>query len=171
MFILDFIKELNIFDISFIAVSILSLFLAIKNGFLKSTLNLLKWILLIYIIKHSFYYIRPILDSYVQNQTIADIIILISVLIISFILLTIATRIMIAIIEPKNTGLVAISLSAVMGIFRAYIIFVIIIFFINTNVNLEYISNLIDESEFREIMQIGVTLIGDLPERIDDLTS
>ena len=51
---LSLFQKFNIFDILFILASLISLFLAIKNGFIKSILNLFKWLLIIYVIKNSF---------------------------------------------------------------------------------------------------------------------
>ena len=167
---LSIFQKFNIFDILFILASLISLFLAIKNGFIKSILNLFKWMLIIYIIKNSFILLRPFLDSYIQNQTLSDIIIFISVTIISYIILTIIVRILDAIIQPKISGPVGFSLSAIMGLVRAYIIFAIIIIFVNTSVSIEYVSNLIDKSELIDLFKIGISIIGDIPRRLDQIS-
>ena len=167
---LSLFQKFNIFDILFIIASSISLFLAIKNGFIKSILNLFKWLLIIYIVKNSFSHLRPFLDNYIQNQTLADIVIFISVLIISYIFLTIIVRVLDAIIQPRISGPVGFSLSAIMGLFRAYIIFALIIFFVNTSVSIDYISNLIDESELVDLFNMGISIIGDIPKRLDQIS-
>ena len=63
----------NAFDIIFILVCFISIFFAIKNGLIKSFFNLLKWILIIYIIRNVFSYLRPVFDTYIPNQTMADV--------------------------------------------------------------------------------------------------
>ena len=167
---LSIFQKFNIFDILFILAIIVSLFLAIKNGFIKSILNLIKWLLIIYIIKHSFTYLRPLLDNYIKNQTFADILIFISVAIISYIIFTIIVRLLDAIIQPRISGPVGFSLSAIMGLIRAYIIFALIIFFVNTSVSIDYVSSLIDESELKDLFNIGISIIGDIPKRLDQIS-
>ena len=167
---LTLFQKLNYFDILFIIASFISLFLAIKNGFTKSILNLFKWLLIIYIIKNSFGHLRPFLDNYIQNQTLSDIVIFISVAIISYIFLTILVRVFDAIIQPRISGPVGFSLSAIMGLVRAYIIFALIIFFVNTSVSIDYVSNLIDKSELIDLFNIGISIIGDIPKRLDQIS-
>ena len=167
---LTLFQKFNVFDILFIIASFISLFLAIKNGFIKSILNLIKWLLIIYIIKNSFTHLRPFLDNYIQNQTLADIIIFISVAIVSYIFLTIIVRVLDAIIQPRISGPVGFSLSAIMGLVRAYIIFALIIFFVNTSVSIDFVSRLIDESELIDLFNIGISIIGDIPKRLDQIS-
>ncbi len=170
MEILSFFQKFNFFDILYIIASFISLFLAIKNGFIKSILNLLKWLLIIYIIKNSFSHLRPLLDNYIQNQTLSDIVIFISVAIISYIFLTILVRVLDAIIQPRISGPVGFSLSAIMGLVRAYIIFALIIFFVNTSVSIDYVSSLIEESKLIDLFNMGVSIIGDIPKRLDQIS-
>ena len=167
---LSLFQKFNDFDILFIIASVISLFLAIKNGFIKSILNLFKWLLIIYIIKNSFSHLRLFLDNYIQNQTLADIVIFVSVAIISYIFLTIIVRILDAIIQPRISGPVGFSLSTIMGLVRSYIIFALIIFFVNTSVSIDYISSLIDESELIDLFNIGISIIGDIPKRLDQIS-
>ena len=96
--------------------------------------------------------------------------IFISVAIISYIFLTIIVRILDAIIQPRISGPVGFSLSAIMGLVRAYIIFALIIFFVNTSVSIDYISNLIDESELVDLFNMGISIIGDIPKRLDQIS-
>ena len=170
MEIFSLFQKFNVFDILFIIASFISLFLAIKNGFIKSILNLLKWLLIIYIIKNSFSHLRPLLDSYIQNQTLSDIVIFISVAIISYIFLTILVRVLDAIIQPRISGPVGYSLSAIMGLVRAYIIFALIIFFVNTSVSIDYVSSLIEESKLIDLFNMGIYIIGDIPKRLDQMS-
>ena len=48
-----------------------------KNGLTKSIFNLIKWILIFFLIKNCFIFLRPYVDSYITNQTISDIVIFI----------------------------------------------------------------------------------------------
>ena len=167
---LSLFQKFNVFDILFIIASFISLFLAIKNGFIKSILNLFKWLIIIYIIKNSFTHLRPFFDNYIQNQTFADIVIFISVAIISYIFLTITVRVLDAIIQPRISGPVGFSLSAIMGLVRAYIIFALIIFFIDSSVSIDYVSRLIDDSKLIDLFNIGISIIGDIPRRLDQIS-
>ena len=167
---LSLFQKFNIFDILFLIASFISLFLAIKNGFIKSILNLLKWLLIIYIIKNSFSHLRPFLDNYIQNQTLSDIVIFISVAIISYIFLTILVRVLDAIIQPRISGPVGFSLSAIMGLVRAYIIFALIIFFVNTSISIDFVSGLINESELIDLFNMGISIIGDIPKRLNQIS-
>ena len=167
---LSLFQKLNVFDILFIVASFISLFLAIKNGFIKSILNLFKWLLIIYIIKNSFSHLRSFLDNYIQNQTLSDIVIFISVAIISYIFLTILVRVLDAIIQPRISGPVGFSLSAIMGLVRAYVVFALLIFFVNTSVSIDYVSRLIDESELIDLFDMGISIIGDIPKRLDQIS-
>ena len=170
MEIFSLFQKFNVFDILFIIASFISLFLAIKNGFIKSILNLIKWLLIIYILKNSFSHLRPFLDNYIQNQTLSDIVIFISVAIVSYIFLTILVRVLDAIIQPRISGPVGYSLSAIMGLVRAYIIFALIIFFVNTSVSIDYVSSLIEESKLIDLFNMGISIIGDIPKRLDQIS-
>ena len=57
-----------------------------------------------------------------------------------------------------------------MGLVRAYIIFALMIFFVNTSVSIDYISNLIDESELVDLFNMGISIIGDIPKRLDQIS-
>ena len=57
-----------------------------------------------------------------------------------------------------------------MGLVRAYVIFAIIIIFVNTSVSIEYVSNLINESELIDLFNMGISIIGDIPKRLDQIS-
>ena len=96
--------------------------------------------------------------------------IFISVAIISYIFLTILVRILDAIIQPRISGPIGFSLSAIMGLVRAYIIFALMIFFVNTSVSIDYLTNLIDESQLIDLFNMGISIIGDIPKRLDQIS-
>ena len=99
----DFSELLNVFDILVLFIIILSIFFALKNGLIKSIFNLIKWILIILLIKFSFKPLRPYIDLYISNSTIADISIFIIVFISSYILLSSLNRLLIGIIQPNKS--------------------------------------------------------------------
>ncbi len=167
---LSLFQKFNFFDVLCIIIIFFSFFLAIKNGFIRSTLNSIKWLFIIYIIKNSFSLLRPFLDNYIQSQTFADIVIFISVVIISYVFLTILVKVLESLIQPRIYGLVGISLSALMGLIRAYIILSLTIIFINSSVSIDYISSLMDESELIYLFNMGIFLIGDIPNRLNQIS-
>ena len=95
----------NPYDIAFIIFIFISIFYGMKNGLIKSIFNLSKLIIIFYLIKNCFIFLRPIFDVYIINQTIADILIFFFTLIVSYVVLSFANRIIIGVIQPKKSGL------------------------------------------------------------------
>ena len=166
---IDYSSFLNIYDIFFLIICLISIFFGIKNGFTKSFFNLIKWILIFYIIKNCFALLRPYIDPYINNQTISDIIIFLATLIISYILLSSLIRLLIGIMQPKKSGLIDFGFGAVLGILRGYIIFVLLIFFLSKNVAPNYISDIKKNSSFNDIIEYGVNLIDYVPRELDKI--
>ena len=160
---------LNVFDIIFIIVCLISIFFAIKSGLIKSFFNLAKWIIIIYIIKNIFFYLRPIFDQYIQNQTIADIAIFFLTLIVSYILLSSINRVIIGIIQPKRSGFVDFSLGGLFGLLRGYIIIVLLFSFIDSNMDSKHWPNYLKNGSFFNIVEYGDEFINAIPQRIDQL--
>ncbi len=165
---------LNVFDIVFIIICLISIFFAIKSGLIKSFFNLVKWITIIYIIKNIFFHLRPIFDQYIPNQTIADISIFFSTLIVSYILLSSLNRVIIGIIQPKRSGFVDFSLGSLFGLLRGYIIIVILFSFIDSNIDSLNIDsknweNYLKRGSFFYIVEYGNEFINTIPKRIDQL--
>ena len=126
MFDVNFGDLINFFDLSVLIILFISCFFAFKNGLIKSIFNLGKWIAIIILIKLSFNILRPHVDEYIQNSTIADICIFLSVLICSYILLSTFNRIMIGIIQPSKSGFADYMFGSIFGLIRGYIIVVLI---------------------------------------------
>ena len=160
---------LNVFDIIFIIVCLISIFFAIKSGLIKSFFNLAKWIIIIYIIKNIFFYLRPWFDQYIQNQTISDIAIFFLTLIVSYILLSSINRVIIGIIQPKRSGFVDFSLGGLFGLLRGYIIIVLLFSFIDSNIDSKIWPNYLKNGSFFNIIEYGDEFINTVPKRIDQL--
>ena len=160
---------LNAFDIIFIIVCLISIFFAIKNGLIKSFFNLVKWIMIIYVIKNIFFYLRPIFDQYIPNQTIADIVIFFLTLIVSYILLSSINRVIIGVIQPKRSGFVDFSLGGLFGLLRGYIIIVLLFSFISSNIDSKRWPNYLKSGSFFNIVEYGDEFINTVPKRIDQL--
>ena len=166
---IDFNQFLNMYDIMFIIVCLVSIFFGIKNGLVKSIFNLFKWVLIFLLIKNCFIVLRPLVDPYVTNQTIADILIFLFTIITSYIFISFVNRLIIGIIQPKKSGLIDIGFGATLGIVRGYIVFVIIIFFINTNFSLNSLPSFINEGTFKTIVDYGAKRLNNMPRDIEDL--
>ena len=160
---------LNIFDITFIIICLISIFFAIKSGLIKSFFNLGKWIIIIFIIKNIFFYLRPIFDQYIPNQTLADIVIFFVTLIVSYILLSSVNRVIIGIIQPKRSGFIDFSLGGLFGLLRGYIIIVLLFSFINSNINSKDWPNFFSNGSFLDVVKYGDEFINTMPKRIDQL--
>ena len=166
---IDISDFINVFDIFFIIICIISIFFAIKNGLIKSLFNLIKWILIIYIIKNIFSYLRPIFDQYIPNQTIAEISIFFSALVVSYILISSINRVIIGIIQPKRSAFVDLSLGGLFGLLRGYVIIVLLFSFIDSNLNSRNWSNYLKNGSFFNIVEYGDEFINIIPKRIDQI--
>ena len=160
---------LNVFDIIFIIICLISIFFAIKSGLIKSFFNLVKWILIIYIIKNIFFYLRPVFDTYIPNQTIADVSIFFVTLITSYILLSSVSRVIIGIVQPKRSGFIDLSLGGLFGLLRGYAIIVLLFSFINSNVDSRHWPKYLTSGTFLYVVQYGDKFINTIPKRIETL--
>ena len=157
---IDYNQFLNPFDIIFLIIVIISIFFGIKNGLTKSIFNLIKWILIFFLIKNCFIFLRPYVDSYITNQTISDIVIFIFTFVTSYIVLSSVNRFIIGIIQPKRSGIIE--------ILRGYIIFVLIIFFINSNLS-SSIPRFMTEGSFKNITDYGIKFLDRIPRELNDI--
>ena len=166
---LNYSQFLNAFDISFLIICLISIFLGIKNGLLKSFFNLIKWILIFFILKNCFTLLRPVADQYITNETISDIIIFLITLITSYIFISFLVRLVIGFLQPKKKGVVDMSLGGVLGIFRGYIVVVIILFFINQNISTNLLAGFMANSSFAEMMNIGIDFFEHMPRNLEEI--
>ena len=166
---LDIEQFLNFYDIFFLIVISISVFFGIKNGFIKSIFNLIKWILIFYVIKNCFNFLRPIVDVYVSNQTVSDILIFLATLITSYIFFSFLNRIIIGIMQPKRSGLIDIGFGAALGTFRGYIFFVLLIFFLNNNLFQWSVPDFLNDGTFKTLVDYGINFIEYIPRNLDDL--
>ena len=166
---LDFNQFLNVFDILFLIIIFISFFFGVKNGLIKSFFNLIKWIIIFYLIRNCFNTLRPIFDVYITNQTLSDILIFFSTLIVSYILISFIIRLIIGILQPKKNFFLDMSFGGILGITRGYIIFVLIIFFINNNFSLKSLPEFTKIGTFQEIVNYGVNLLEQMPRDISQI--
>ena len=85
---LNYSQFLNAFDITFLIICLISIFFGIKNGLLKSFFNLIKWVLIFFILKNCFALLRPVADQYITNETLSDVTIFLITLITSYIFIS-----------------------------------------------------------------------------------
>ena len=166
---LNYSVFINPFDITFLIICLISIFYGIKNGLLKSLFNFFKWILIFYLLKHCFSLLRPIVDQYIINETISDILIFLFTLITSYIFISFLFRLIIGFIQPKKKGLIDISFGGALGIVRGYIIFVIILSFINHNLPNGLLSDIMNEGSFIDIINFGLDFLEYMPRNFKEM--
>ena len=166
---LDLAQLLNPYDLIFLLVILVSFIFGVKNGLIKSLLNLIKWIVIFYFIKNCFDVLRPFFDQYILNQTLSDILIFFFTLITAYILISFINRMIIGILQPRKSLFIDMSFGGVLGILRGYIIFILIIFFINSNFSSNLIPEIIKSGTFQEIVNYGVDLLDQMPRNINEI--
>ena len=166
---LNYSQFLNTFDIAFLIICLISIFFGIKNGLLKSFFNLIKWILIFFILKNCFALLRPVADQYITNETLSDVTIFLITLITSYIFISFLLRLFIGFLQPKKKGFVDMGFGGVLGIFRGYIVVVIIVFFINQNISSSLLNDFMISSSFAEMVNIGVDFFEHIPRNLDEI--
>ena len=168
MFDINFGNLVNFFDITVLIILFISCFFAFKNGLIKSIFNLGKWIAIIVLIKLSFNILRPYVDEYIQNSTIADICIFLSILICSYILLSTFNRVIIGIIQPSKSGFADYMFGSIFGLLRGYIIVVLIFSSINASFPYSSWPKFTQNGSLIEIIIYGEEFLNTIPQRIED---
>ena len=166
---LNYSQFLNTFDITFLIICLISIFLGIKNGLLKSFFNLIKWILIFFLLKNCFALLRPVADQYITNETLSDVTIFLITLITSYIFISFLLRLFIGFLQPKKKGFVDMGLGGILGIFRGYIVIVITLFFINQNISSILLNGLMTNSSFAEMVNIGIDFFEHIPRNLDEI--
>ena len=166
---LNFSQFLNAFDITFLIICLISIFLGIKNGLLKSFFNLIKWVLIFFILKNCFALLRPVADQYITNETLSDVTIFLITLITSYIFISFLLRLFIGFLQPKKKGLVDMGLGGLLGIFRGYIVVVIALFFINQNISSSLLDDFMTNSSFAEMVNIGIDFFEHIPRNLEEI--
>ena len=164
----DFSELLNVFDIFVLFIIIISIFFALKNGLIKSIFNLIKWILIILLIKFSFEPLRPYIDLYISNSTIADISIFIIVFVSSYILLSSLNRLLIGIIQPNKSGIGDHLLGSIFGLIRGYVVAVLLFSFVTTTIATSSWPDFLNTGMLIPIIEYGEDLIDTIPSRIEN---
>ena len=160
---------MNPYDLIFLLVILISFIFGVKNGLIKSLLNLIKWIVIFYLIKNCFDVLMPFFDQYILNQTLSDILIFFFTLITAYILISFINRMIIGILQPRKSLFIDMSFGGVLGILRGYIIFILIIFFINSNFSSNLIPEIFKSGTFQEIVNYGVDLLDQIPRNINEI--
>ena len=168
MFNINLGDLINFFDITVLIILFISCFFAFKNGLIKSIFNLGKWIAIIILIKLSFNILRPYVDEYIENSTIADICIFLSILICSYILLSTFNRVMIGIIQPSKSGFADYLFGSIFGLLRGYIIVVLIFSSINASFPFSSWPKFTQDGSLIEIITYGEEFLNTIPQRIED---
>ena len=166
---LNYSQFLNTFDVAFLIICLISIFFGIKNGLLKSFFNLIKWILIFFILKNCFTLLRPVADQYIANDTLSDVTIFLITLITSYIFISFLVRLFIGFLQPKKKGFVDMGLGGVLGIFRGYIVVVITLFFINQNISSSLLDDFMNIGSFAEMVNIGIDFFDHIPRNLEEI--
>jgi membrane protein required for colicin V production len=167
---IEFTNFLNVFDIFSLIIIIFSALFSLKGGLITSLLNLIKWILLVFILKYSFNYLRvPFTNALDLSPTLTDILIFTSVLIVGYVILTILSRLILGLLNTNKTGPINRLFGLIFGIIRGYIL-IVIIFSILTNwgVSKNILNSYNGNSVLFEIIESGNRIIKVIPRQIQD---
>tara|TARA_B100000214_G_scaffold327192_1_gene265618 strand:+ start:178 stop:417 length:240 start_codon:yes stop_codon:yes gene_type:complete len=75
----------------------------------------------------------------------------------------------IGIVQPKKSGFIDLSFGAILGILRGYIIFVLFISFVQSNVTTKIFANLLSNSSFHNVIDYGVDLLDLVPRNLEEI--
>ena len=167
---IDLAEFANFFDIFCLIIIIASALLSFKAGLLKNLLNLAKWIALVTVLKYSFGYLRvPFKEALNLSPTLIDIIIFISVFIISYVTFTLINRLIIGLISSDRSGIIDRLFGFLFGIVRGYIIIVIIFsIFSNWNFSSTLLKSYKNDSVLYESIDKGKELFSIIPRKIEE---
>ena len=167
---IDLAEFANFFDIFCLIIIIASALLSFKAGLLRNLLNLAKWIALITVLKYSFGYLRiPFKEALNLSSTLIDVIIFISVFIISYVTFTLINRLIIGLISSDRSGVIDRLFGFLFGIVRGYIIIVIIFsIFSNGNFSSTLLKSYKNDSVLYESIDKGKELFKIMPRKIKE---
>jgi membrane protein required for colicin V production len=167
---IDLAEFANFFDIFCLIIIIASALLSLRAGLLKNLLNLAKWIALITVLKYSFGYLRvPFKEALNLSPTLIDIIIFISVFIISYVTFTLINRLIIGLISSDRSGAIDRLFGFLFGIVRGYIIVVIIFsIFSNWNFSNTLLKSYKNDSVLYQSIDKGKELFKIIPREIEE---
>ena len=167
---IEFIDFLNVFDIFSLIIIIFSALFSLKGGLMTSLLNLIKWILLVLVLKYSFNYLRaPFANALDLSSTLTDILIFTSVLIVGYVILTILNRLILGLLNADKVGPINRLFGLVFGIIRGYILIVIIFsVLINWSISENILNSYNGNSVLFKIIESGNTILKIVPQQVQD---
>ena len=166
----EFIDFLNVFDIFSLIIIIFSALFSLKGGLMTSLLNLIKWILLVIVLKYSFNYLRePFTNALDLSPTLIDILIFTSVLIVGYVILTILNRLILGLLNADKAGPINRLFGLIFGVIRGYILIVITFsVLINWSVSENILNSYKGNSVLFEIIENGNEILKIVPQKIQD---
>ena len=167
---IKFIDFLNFFDIFSLIIIIFSALFSLKGGLITSLLNLIKWILLVLVLKYSFNHLRaPFANALDLSSTLTDILIFTSVLIVGYVILTILNRLILGLLNADKVGPINRLFGLVFGIIRGYILIVIIFsVLINWSISENILNSYNGNSVLFKIIESGNTILKIVPQQVQD---
>ena len=167
---IEFTNLLNVFDIFSLIIIIFSALFSLKGGLITSLLNLIKWILLVLVLKYSFNYLRaPFANALDLSSTLTDILIFTSVLIVGYVILTVLNKLILGLLNADRAGHINRLFGLLFGIIRGYILIVIIFsVLINWSVSKNILNSYNGNSVLFEIIESGNTILKIIPQQLQD---
>ena len=167
---IEFTDFLNVFDIFSLIIIIISALFSFKGGLMTSLLNLIKWILLVLVLKYSFNHLRaPFANALDLSSTLTDILIFTSVLIVGYVILTILNRLILGLLNADKVGPINRLFGLVFGIIRGYILIVIIFsVLINWSISENILNSYNGNSVLFKIIESGNTILKIVPQQVQD---
>ena len=149
---------------------IFSALFSLKGGLITSLLNLIKWILLVLVLKYSFNHLRaPFANALDLSSTLTDILIFTSVLIVGYVILTILNRLILGLLNADKAGPINRLFGLVFGIIRGYILIVIIFsVLINWSISENILNSYNGNSVLFKIIESGNTILKIVPQQVQD---
>ena len=123
-FILKFFKQISIFDIIYLVITVLSLIKCYKKGFVLSLLSASKWLLAYVITLFLFPKSKPYVEDIIDNEYVLDIILGIGIFIVIIFLILLINRAIKKVVSYSGIGSIDKVFGFFFGIIKAYVVVV-----------------------------------------------
>ena len=122
----NFVETLSAIDILYLSFVLINLISGFNSGFVSSLFSFFKWIASFLSVKLFLPELRPYLEDYAESKFLIDVILSISIFIISLFLIIIVSRSINRVIKWTGLGLIDKIFGIFFGVFKGYVYFVLI---------------------------------------------
>ena len=122
----NFIKSLSVIDIVFLFFILINLISGFNSGFISSLFSFFKWIASFLSVKFFLPELRPYLEDYVDSKFLIDVILSISLFIVSLFIIIIVSRSVNKVIKWTGLGPIDKIFGLFFGVFKGYVYFILI---------------------------------------------